>query len=74
MRAIIEAIKCDSTINKIYLQKGLRGELFYELNKLVKTWYCSKLDKILKPRNNRQKKYTIISDYSANKKNDNLKH
>jgi 23S rRNA (guanosine2251-2'-O)-methyltransferase len=37
IRAIIEAIESGSTINKIYLQKGLRGELFYELNKLIKT-------------------------------------
>jgi 23S rRNA (guanosine2251-2'-O)-methyltransferase len=37
IRAIIEAIESGSTINKIYLQKGLRGELFYELNKLVKS-------------------------------------
>ena len=37
IRAIIEAIESGSTINKIYLQKGLRGELFYELNRLIKT-------------------------------------
>ena len=37
IRAIIEAIESGSSINKIYLQKGLRGELFYELNKLIKT-------------------------------------
>lgn len=37
LRAIIEAIESGSTINKIYLQKGLRGELFYELNKLIKS-------------------------------------
>lgn len=37
IRAIIEAIESGSTINKVYLQKGLRGELFYELNKLIKT-------------------------------------
>ena len=36
IRAIIEAIESGSSINKIYLQKGLRGELFYELNKLIK--------------------------------------
>ena len=36
IRAIIEAIESGSTINKVYLQKGLRGELFYELNKLIK--------------------------------------
>ena len=37
IRAIIEAIDSGSTINKVYLQKGLRGELFYELNKLIKS-------------------------------------
>ncbi|AUC20754.1 23S rRNA (guanosine(2251)-2'-O)-methyltransferase RlmB [Polaribacter sejongensis] len=37
IRAIIEAIESGSSINKIYLQKGLRGELFYDLNKLIKT-------------------------------------
>ena len=37
IRAIIEAIESGSTINKIYIQKGRRGELFYELNKLIKT-------------------------------------
>jgi 23S rRNA (guanosine2251-2'-O)-methyltransferase len=36
IRAIIEAIESGSTINKIYLQKGLRGSLFYELDQLIK--------------------------------------
>ncbi|MGB0878950.1 MAG: 23S rRNA (guanosine(2251)-2'-O)-methyltransferase RlmB [Polaribacter sp.] len=36
IRAIIEAIESGSTINKVYLQKGLRGNLFYELEKLIK--------------------------------------
>lgn len=36
LRAIIEAIHSGSTINKIYLQKGLRGNLFFELNSLIK--------------------------------------
>lgn len=36
IRAIIEAIESGSSINKIYLQKGLRGNLYYELDKLVK--------------------------------------
>ena len=36
LRAIIEAIHSGSTINKIYLQKGLRGNLFFELNLLIK--------------------------------------
>ena len=37
IRAIIEAIESNSTINKVYLQKGLRGDLFYELDKLIKS-------------------------------------
>jgi 23S rRNA (guanosine2251-2'-O)-methyltransferase len=36
IRAIIEAIKSGSTLNKVYLQKGLRGPLFYELEKIIK--------------------------------------
>lgn len=36
LRAIIEAINSKSTINKVYLQKGLRGELFFELETLIK--------------------------------------
>ena len=36
IRAIIEAIDSGSTMNKIYLQKELRGSLFYELNQLIK--------------------------------------
>lgn len=37
LRAIIEAIESGSSINKIYLQKGLRGNLFFELDKLLKS-------------------------------------
>jgi 23S rRNA (guanosine2251-2'-O)-methyltransferase len=37
LRAIIEAIESGSSINKIYLQKGLRGSIYYELDKLIKT-------------------------------------
>jgi 23S rRNA (guanosine2251-2'-O)-methyltransferase len=37
LRAIIEAIESGSSINKIYLQKGLRGNLFFELDKLIKS-------------------------------------
>lgn len=37
LRAIIEAIESGSTINKVYLQKGLRGDIFYQLDKLIKT-------------------------------------
>ncbi|TVZ56973.1 23S rRNA (guanosine2251-2'-O)-methyltransferase [Lutibacter sp. Hel_I_33_5] len=36
IRAIIEAIESGSTMNKVYLQKGLRGDLFYQLDKLIK--------------------------------------
>ena len=36
LRAIIEAIESGSSLNKIYLQKGLRGDLYYQLEKLVK--------------------------------------
>lgn len=36
IRAIIEAIESNSTINKVYLQKGLRGDLFFQLEKLLK--------------------------------------
>jgi len=35
IRAIIEAIKSDENIDKIFLQKGLRGELFTELEQLI---------------------------------------
>ena len=36
IRSIIEAINSGSTMNKVYLQKGLRGSLFLELNDLIK--------------------------------------
>ncbi|WP_299617147.1 23S rRNA (guanosine(2251)-2'-O)-methyltransferase RlmB [uncultured Tenacibaculum sp.] len=36
IRAIIEAIESNSTIDKVYLQKGLRGDLYFELEKLIK--------------------------------------
>jgi len=36
LRAIIEAIESGSTMNKIYLQKGLRGDIFFQLDKLIK--------------------------------------
>ncbi|MDG1527733.1 MAG: 23S rRNA (guanosine(2251)-2'-O)-methyltransferase RlmB [Polaribacter sp.] len=36
IRAIIEAINSGNTISKVYLQKELRGELFSELNGLIK--------------------------------------
>jgi 23S rRNA (guanosine2251-2'-O)-methyltransferase len=37
IRAIIEAIKSDKTIDKVFMQKGLRGELFQELEALLRT-------------------------------------
>lgn len=36
IRAIIEAIESGSSINKVYLQKGLRGDLYFQLEKLLK--------------------------------------
>lgn len=36
IRAVIEAIEGDKTIDKIYLQKGLSGPLFSELNRTLK--------------------------------------
>ena len=67
IRAIIEAIESGSTINKIYLQKGLRGNLFFELDKLIKTKKIAtstvpveKLDRLSK-RNNHQGAVAQIS-------------
>ncbi len=58
IRAIIEAIESGSTINKIYLQKGLRGNLYYELDKIIKskkiatsTVPVEKLDRLSKNNN-----------------------
>lgn len=36
LRAIIEAIKANQPINKIYLQKGLKGDLFKELEAAIR--------------------------------------
>ena len=36
IRAIIEAINAGETIDKVFLQKGLRGDLFYELEQLLR--------------------------------------
>lgn len=36
IRAVIEAINSGATIQKVYLQKGLSGNLFSELNSLIK--------------------------------------
>jgi len=35
IRAIIEAINAEKTIDKVFLQKGLKGELFSELESLL---------------------------------------
>ncbi len=37
IRAITEAIKSGKTIDKVFLQKGLRGELFSELEQLLRS-------------------------------------
>ena len=36
LRAILEAIENDKSIDKIFLQKGLRGELFVQLEKKIR--------------------------------------
>lgn len=36
LRAVIEAIKSGETIDKVFIQKGLRGELFQELESLLR--------------------------------------
>lgn len=36
IRAIIEAINSDTTVDKVFLQKGLKGELFTELEALLR--------------------------------------
>ena len=36
IRAVMEAINAEKTISKVYLQKGLTGHLFSELNTLIK--------------------------------------
>ncbi len=58
IRAIIEAIESGTTINKVYLQKGLRGELFFQLEKILKKHKIStsvvpteKLDRLSKHNN-----------------------
>ena len=36
LRAVIEAINANETIDKVFLQKGLKGELFNELEALLR--------------------------------------
>ncbi|WP_347922611.1 23S rRNA (guanosine(2251)-2'-O)-methyltransferase RlmB [Pontimicrobium sp. SW4] len=38
IRAIIEAINSGETIDKVFIQKGLKGELFFELDKLLRKY------------------------------------
>ena len=72
IRAIIEAIESGSTMNKVYLQKGLRGDLFFELEKLIKEKKISismvpveKLDRLSK-NNNHQGAVAQISPIEFN--------
>jgi 23S rRNA (guanosine2251-2'-O)-methyltransferase len=37
IRAVMEAINSGKTIGKVYIQKGLSGQLFSELNRIIKT-------------------------------------
>jgi len=36
IRAIIEAVRSGETIDKVFLQKGLRGDLYIELKRFIK--------------------------------------
>src|SRR5210317_1625902 len=36
IRAVIEAINSDKTLDKVFVQKGLRGDLFKELDTLLR--------------------------------------
>jgi len=58
LRAIIEAINAGQTIEKLYVLKGLKSELFYELSKLIKEHHLTisyvpveKLNKLTKFQN-----------------------
>ncbi len=58
IRAIIEAIRSEKSIEKIYIQKGLQGPLFSQLNALLKKHHISssyvpveKLNKLSKNQN-----------------------
>ena len=41
IRAIMEAIKSEKSIEKVYIQKGLQGPLFSQLNALIKKHHIS---------------------------------
>ena len=36
IRAVIEAVKSEKTLDKVFIQKGLRGELFQQLDQLLR--------------------------------------
>ena len=36
LRAVLEAVNANETIDKVFLQKGLKGELFGELESLLR--------------------------------------
>lgn len=70
IRAIMEAIRAEKSIEKIYLQKGLQGALFSELNSLIKKHHISssyvpveKLNKLSRNQNH-QGVVAKISDIS----------
>ncbi len=70
IRSIIEAIESGSSLSKVYLQKGLRGDLYFELDKLLKKNKIStsivpteKLDRLSK-HNNHQGAVAKISPVS----------
>jgi len=41
IRAVIEAINADQTLEKVYIQKGLKGQLFSTLSALIKEHHIS---------------------------------
>ncbi|MBT8387567.1 MAG: 23S rRNA (guanosine(2251)-2'-O)-methyltransferase RlmB [Ignavibacteria bacterium] len=80
LRAIIEAIASGKTIEKVYIQKGLQGSLFSELNSLIKKNNISssyvpveKLNKLSKNQNH-QGVIAKISQISFSNLNDVLEN
>lgn len=68
IRAVIEAIEAKETIDKVYIQKGLQGDLFKSLETLIRknglnTSYVpiEKLDRLAKQHNNHQGVVATIS-------------
>ena len=41
IRAILEAVEAEQSINKVYLQKGLQGELFQHLEGVLRKAHVS---------------------------------